>query len=125
MRWIDEAAYVCASGWSSAKTLAAYSGGIRFYQTILIGHIVEVRARLLYTGYSSMHVSVHVRSGDPTAPDMQLATHCLTVFVAVDERNRPIPIPSWQPILDEDRKLGDHAHHLIKLRSRLAQVHPA
>ena len=31
----------------------------------MIGHIVEVRARLLHTGRSSMHVSVHVSSGDP------------------------------------------------------------
>jgi acyl-CoA hydrolase len=123
MRWIDEAAYVCASGWSRIKSIAAYSGGM-FYRPILIGHIVEVDARLLYTGRSSMHVSVHVRSGDPKASDMQLATHRLTVFVAVNEHNRPIPIPRWQPRLDEDRRLEDHAQHLIKLRSRLTPVHP-
>ena len=125
MRWIDDAAYVCACGWSGAKTIAAYSGGIRFYRPILIGHIVEVHARLLYTGRSSMHVSVHVRSGDPKAPNMQLTTHCMTVFVAMDQNNRPTPVPRWEPTHEEDRKLEDHAQHLIKLRSRLAPVHPA
>jgi acyl-CoA hydrolase len=125
MRWIDDAAYVCASGWSGAKTIAAYSGGIRFYRPILIGHIVEVHARLLYTGRSSMHVSVHVRSGDPKAPNMQLTTHCMTVFVAMDQNNRPTPVPRWEPTHEEDRKLEDHAQHLIKLRLRLAPVHPA
>ena len=124
MRWIDEAAYVCASGWSGSKTVAAYSGGIRFYRPILIGHIVEVRARLLHTGRSSMHISVHVSSGNPTAPDMRLTTHCLTVFVAVDEHNRPTPVNRWQPTRDEDRKLEDHALHLVKLRSQLAPVPP-
>lgn len=125
MRWIDEAAYVCAAGWSGATCIAAYSGGIRFYRPILIGHIVEVRARLVYTGRSSMHVSVHVRSGDPKAPEMQLTTHCLTIFVALDDRNRPSPVPRWTPTTDEDRRLDAHAQHLMHLRARLAPVHPA
>ena len=124
MRWIDEAAYACASGWSEVDTIAAYSGGIRFYRPIQIGHIVEVDARLLYTGDSSMHISVHVRSGDPKKPEMQLTTHCLTVFVAIDASNRPTRVRRWQPTLDEDLRLQEHAQNLIKLRSRLAPVHP-
>jgi acyl-CoA hydrolase len=125
MRWIDEAAFVCASGWTKASTVAAYSGGIRFYRPILIGHIVEVSARLLYTGSRSMHISVHVRSGDPKEPDMQLTTHCLTVFVAPGADGRAAAVPKWQPELAEDRRLEDHAQHLIQLRSELAPVHPS
>ena len=85
MRWIDEAAYVCAVGWSGSEhCVAAYSGGVRFYKPIRIGDLVEVDARLLYTGRRSMHVSVHVRSGDPRTPEQRvLTTHCLTVFVAL------------------------------------------
>jgi 4-hydroxybenzoyl-CoA thioesterase len=124
MRWIDEAAYVCAAGWSGRDCIAAYSGGIRFYRPILIGHIVEVQARLLHTGRSSMHVSVHVRSGDPKDPQMQLTTHCLTIFVALDEQGRPSPVRGWEPRLEEDRRLDAHAQHLMQLRARLAPVHP-
>ncbi len=125
MRWIDEAAYVCAAGWSAGNCVAAYSGGIRFYRPIMIGHIVEVRARLLHTGRSSMHISVHVRSGDPKAPQMQLTTHCLTIFVGLDDEHRPSPVPRWTPETAEDRRLDSHAQHLMQLRSRLAPVHPA
>lgn len=125
MRWIDEAAYVCAAGWSGSACIAAYSGGIRFYRPILIGHIVEVRARLLHTGTSSMHISVHVSSGDPRVPRMELTTHCLTVFVALDQIGRPTPVPGWEPTQPEDRRLDDHAVHLMRLRSRLAPVHPS
>ncbi len=125
MRWIDEAAYACASGWSRSTAIAAYSGGIRFYRPILIGHLVEVQARLLHTGHSSMHISVHVRSADPTAPEMRLTTHCLTVFVPIDDKQRAIPVARWAPELDEDRRLEAHARHLIDLRSRLMPLHPA
>lgn len=125
MRWIDEAAFVCAAGWSGKNCVAAYSGGIRFYRPIMIGHIVEVQARLLHTGRSSMHVSLHVRSGDPKAPDMQLTTHCLTIFVALDEQGEPTPIRSFRPELEEDVRLEAHAQHLMQLRARLAPVHPS
>ena len=88
MRWIDEAAYAVGAGWCAGMCIAAYSGGVRFYRPIQIGHIVEVEARLLRTGRTSMHIAVHVRSGDPQAPEMHLTTHCLTVFVALDEHRQ-------------------------------------
>ena len=125
MRWIDEAAFVCAAGWSKASPIAAYSGGIRFYRPVSIGHLVEVRARLLYTGARSMHVSVHVRSGDPRTAGMELTTHCLTVFVALAGDGRAGGVPQWVPELTEDQLLQEHAQHLVQLRSRLAPVHPS
>ncbi|MEB0303692.1 acyl-CoA thioesterase, partial [Mucilaginibacter sp. 5C4] len=69
MRWIDEAAFACAASWSSESAVAVYSGGIHFYRPIRIGHIVEVDARLIHTGPSSMHISIRVRSGSPRTPE--------------------------------------------------------
>ncbi len=124
MRWIDECAFVCATGWSGQRSIAAYSGGIRFYRPIQIGHLVEVRARLLYTGRSSMHISVHVRSGDPRSGEMALTTHCLTVFVGLDEEGRATPVSTFTPSTDEDRRLEAHALHLVELRGQLAPPYP-
>jgi len=124
MRWIDEAAYVCATNWSRRASIAAYSGGVRFYRPIHIGHLVEVQARLLHTGRSSMHISVHVRSGNPKTSDLQLTTHCLTIFVALDDQRQPTPVQSWEPIGEEDQRLDRHAQHLMELRSH-PTPHPA
>ena len=60
---------------------------------------------------------MHVRSGDPATGDLQLTTHCLTVFVRVDEHGRAIDARPWTPVSDEDRDLDAHARHLIELRS--------
>ena len=100
MRWIDEAAHVLATQWTgSAQNVAIFTGGVRFYRPLRIGHVVEVEARLLHTGRTSMHVGVHVRSGDPAqGPDgMELTTYCRTVFVAIDEERRAVPCPTWVP----------------------------
>jgi acyl-CoA hydrolase len=117
MRWIDEAAYVCAVGWSRNECVAVYAGGVRFYQSLQIGSIVECRARLLHTGRTSMHISIHVRSGDPKTGKLDLTTHCLIVFVALDESRRPRPIRRWDPRSEEDLALEKHALQLIELRA--------
>lgn len=119
MRWIDEAAYVCASGHCGRHVVAVFSGGVRFYRPLLIGHVVEVEARLLYTGNKGMHVSVHVRSGDPRTGGLELTTHCLTVMVARDDSGTAVPVPPWQPVSAEDRRLQQHARTLIELRSQV------
>jgi 4-hydroxybenzoyl-CoA thioesterase len=118
MRWIDEAAHVVASRWcGSTRNVAVYSGGIRFYRPLFIGDLVEVEARLLHTGTSSMHIGVHVRSGDPRARDLHLTTHCLTVFVTLDDDGAAAPVRTWVPATDEDRALSAHALELVALRS--------
>ena len=93
MKWIDEAAYVCASRYCGKDTVAVFSGGVRFYRPLLIGHVVEVEARLVYTGTKGMHVAVHVRSGDPKGGELNLTTYCLTVMVARDAEEPPCRFP--------------------------------
>jgi acyl-CoA hydrolase len=115
MRWIDEAATVCAASWAGQPGLAVYAGGINFRQAIPIGHVVEVEARIILTGTTSIHVAVHVRSGAPGAP-MQPTLHCHTVVVAVDDQGKPVTVPHWRPASAEDIRLAEHAAELNRLR---------
>lgn len=119
MRWIDEAAHVLATRWTgNADNVAVFIGGVRFYRPLHIGHLVEVEARLLHTGTTSMHVSVHVRAGDPASGVLEQTTHCLVIFVARDEDGHAAPAPSWEPQSPEDRALDRHATDLVALRAQ-------
>lgn len=60
-----------------------------------IGDLVEVQARLAYTGNTSMHIAVEVRSGDIKAGTMEKTTECVVVFVSVDEHGKPMPVDGW------------------------------
>jgi len=119
MKWMDEAAYVCSTRWCGRHTVAVFSGGIRFYRPLLIGDVVEVGARLIYTGNKGMHVSVHVRSGDPRSDELHLTTYALTVMVARDETGTSVPVPHWEPLSEEDKRLHRHAREIIDIRSRI------
>ena len=118
MKWIDEAAYVCASRYSGRDTVAVFSGGVRFYRPLLIGDVVEVEARLVYTGNKGMHIAVHVRSGSPKGHELNLTTYCLTIMVARDETGEAVPVRPWEPVSDEDQRLWEHARELLEIRGR-------
>ncbi|MEM8533918.1 MAG: acyl-CoA thioesterase [Chloroflexota bacterium] len=121
MKWIDHAGYTCATGWSGRYCVTIYVGGIRFYQPVHIGDLVEVQARLIYTGHTSMHVAVDVRSGDPKERFMRKTTHCIIIFVAVDRDGRPMPIPAFEPQTEEDRALQEYAQKLMSLRKGIEE----
>ncbi|WP_246011426.1 acyl-CoA thioesterase [Nocardia mexicana] len=117
MQWIDEAAYVCGADWAGQHVLTSYFGGIRFYRPIVIGHAVEVTARLIHTGPRSMHISVHVTATDAHSDETVLAAHGLAVVVAVGPEGKAQPVQPWVPVSEEDRTLDAHARHLIELRT--------
>jgi acyl-CoA hydrolase len=119
MRWIDEAAHVLVTRWThDPRNVAIFTGGVRFYQPLRIGDLVEVEARLLHTGPHSVHVGVHVRSGDPATGELELTTFCRTVFVVLDDERRAAEVPTWEPETDEDRALDAHAVELVAIRER-------
>ena len=67
MRWIDQAGYAAAVGWSGHYSVTVAVGGIRFVAPIRIGDLVSVEATLILTGTTSMHFAVDVRARDPRA----------------------------------------------------------
>lgn len=73
-----------------------------------------------------MHVSVHVRSGDPrSGGEMHTTTHCLMVLVALDPTgSRKVAVRSWNPTLPEDLALQSHAKRLIDICEQIARTAP-
>ncbi|MDR2011864.1 MAG: acyl-CoA thioesterase [Rhodanobacter sp.] len=121
MKWIDQAGYACAVGWSGQYCVTAYVGGIRFLKPILIGYLVEVTARVIYTGRTSMHIAVDVCAGDPRGDDHTHTTHCVIIFVAVDTQGNPVVVPSWSSLTEEDRSQEQYAKQLMKLRKSIEE----
>ena len=121
MKWIDEAGYACATSWSKRYCVTVFLGSIRFHRPIMIGDLVEVEARLAYTGTTSMNISVDVRSGDMKGGQLEITTECLIVFVSVDSHGRPMPVAAYNPETPGDIALAQRAKaHLEAARSAAA-----
>ncbi|OLQ80506.1 acyl-CoA thioesterase [Photobacterium proteolyticum] len=121
MKWIDLAAYACSAGWSAKYCITAYAGGIRFVAPIHVGNLVEVSAKVIYTGSSSMHIAIDVQASDPKTLERRLTTHCIVIMVAVDEDGKPTPVPEWVPQTEEDKMLRDSAIKLMNMRKEIGE----
>ncbi|MFO6422583.1 acyl-CoA thioesterase [Motilimonas sp. KMU-193] len=120
MKWIDLAAYACAAGWSGKYCITAYAGGIRFVSPILVGNLVEVDAKVVYTGSSSMHIAIEVTACDPKDLNRKITTYCIVIMVAVDEAGKPTPVPTWVPITEDDKRQHATALKLIEMRKKIS-----
>lgn len=121
MKWIDLAAYACAAGWSGRYCVTAYAGGIRFVAPIHVGSLVEVEAKVIYTGTSSMHIALEVNACDPKSLNRRLTTHCIVIMVAVDQNGQSEQIPKWVPETEEDIRQHDSAIKLMEMRKQIGK----
>jgi acyl-CoA hydrolase len=123
MKWIDQAGYACAVAWSGAYCVTVSVSGIQFVAPILIGDLVSVRARLIHTGTTSMHLAVDVMARDLRHGEERLATSCVMVFVALDAPDgKPTPVPPWQPRNEAERQLQAQARKLLELSRGMEQL---
>ncbi|GHF02843.1 acyl-CoA thioesterase [Thalassotalea profundi] len=121
MKWIDLAAYACAAGWSGRYCVTAYAGGIKFVAPIHVGSLVEVEAKVIYTGSTSMHIAIEVNACDPKSLIRRKTTHCIVIMVAVDQNGQSEQVPEWIPETDEDIKQHATAIRLMDMRKQIGE----
>jgi acyl-CoA hydrolase len=115
MKWIDQAGYAAAVGWSGRYCVTVAVGGIRFVAPVRISELVTVSATLVRTGTTSMQFSVEVRARDPMGGESRVCTQCIIVFVALDAvEGKPVPVPAWTPVDEDDRRLADYAQNIME-----------
>ncbi|WP_026956503.1 acyl-CoA thioesterase [Algoriphagus vanfongensis] len=119
MKWIDQAAYTCARTWAESYCVTVYVGGIRFYKPINIGEVIKVDAAVIHTGSSSIHIMVEVYSRGFSDQKFDKKTHCIIIFVAVDENGNPRKVKPWTPQTDQEIKLEEYAMRLKTLREEI------
>jgi acyl-CoA hydrolase len=93
MAWMDQAAFICATRWCRRKVVTAHSSAIDFHQAVPVGTIVELVARLVSVGRTSMNVHVELWVEPMDRNERLLACKGDFVLVAVDEHNRPTSVP--------------------------------
>jgi len=76
------------------------------------------------TGRTSMHLHISVHAGDPKSGELQQTTDCLMVFVAVDEQGKPVPVPSFVPVTDEQKRLAKYAMDVKDALDAIVELKP-
>ncbi len=118
MSWIDIAAAIASGKHSRSAVVTASIDALHFIAPIRLGHFVELKATVNYTGKSSMEVGVRVDSQHPLTGEKFHNVSAYLTFVALDANGKPVPVP---PLLiqSETEKRRFHAASLRRA-SRIA-----
>ena len=90
---MDKAAFIVASRFSRRTVVTASSERCDFHVPVRQGQLVELVARIVSTGRTSMVVEVELHSEDLLSGDRQLGTRGRFVMVALDSHGRPTAVP--------------------------------
>lgn len=92
LAWMDQAAFVAATRHARKKVVTVHADAVDFKRPVPLGAIVELIARVVGVGRSSMRVAVEMWV-EPLEGERYLATQGEFVLVALDEKGRPVPVP--------------------------------
>lgn len=100
--WIDQAAFVCATRWCRRKVVTVHLSEVSFHHAVREGSIIELVARLVRTGSSTMHIAVELWWEPMDHHERELACHAECVLVALGDDDRPLAVPPLEPAPGKD-----------------------
>jgi acyl-CoA hydrolase len=109
LQMVDKAASVCAMRHSGKPVVTVAMERVEFLVPINVGTFLIAKARVNYTGRSSMEIGVEVYAEDMPGGSRVHTNSCLVTMVAVDAERRPSPVPGLTLETPEDKKLWNDA----------------
>ena len=93
MRLVDTAAGIAAIRHASGLCVTVAIDEMTFLEPVHIGDVLVLKASVTAAGRTSVEVGVRVDALDPISGSTRHANSAYLVFVAVDERGAPRPVP--------------------------------
>jgi len=124
MKLVDTAGAIAAVRHARSRVVTAVMDQMTFEAPVHVGDLVELSARLTWTGRTSMEVQVTVMAERVLTGERRRANTAYLVYVALDAKGQPSPVPSYEPGDAEGRRLfaAAEARRVARLRAR--EEHP-
>ncbi len=98
MKLIDDAASVVAMKHARTTVVTAAIDRLDFHRPVYIGNLLTLKASLNSVGRTSMEIGVRVEAEDLRTGIVRHIASAYLSFVALDEQQRPTPVPPYQPV---------------------------
>lgn len=99
MKLVDEAGALACMKHSHQRVVTVVIDRMTFKHPIRIGDLVTINAEVSYVGNTSMEAEVSVMAENPTTGERWHTNTAYLVYVALDEKGKPVRVP---PLLAED-----------------------
>ncbi len=120
MHWMDIVSAIAAQKHSNRIVVTASVDNVSFKESIKLGNVVTLEAKVTRAFASSMEVHIVVYAEDIPSGKKVLSNQAFFTFVAVDQSGKAIDVPEAIPETEEEIKLYDGALRRRQLRLVLA-----
>ena len=123
MKLADEAGGLCATRHSRRPCVTVAMDSMTFKQPVRVGELLELTAEVTWTGRSSIEVVVNVIAENPLTGDRVATNSAYLVYVALDERGRPTPVPPLAPETEaeEQRFAAGQKRQMYRTKNRKSE----
>ena len=104
MKLVDEAGALAAMRHSQSRVVTVALDQMSFHKPIRIGDLVTLEAEVTYVGRTSIETRVRVVSENPVTGEGGHTNTAYAVYVALDDRGRPQPVPRLVPETPEQKR---------------------
>lgn len=119
MRLCDEVAGIAAIRHCGRRAVTVAMDRMTFLHPVYVGQLVTVRATVNAAWRTSMEVGVRVESETVHTGDVQHTSTAYLTMVALDDEDRPAPVPELVPQTpDEERRMAEAQ---LRRNNRLAE----
>lgn len=112
MHWIDLAAATAAHKHCSSICVTASLERLSFLNPIKVGQLAHLKARVVYTGKTSLVVKVDVYSEDMDNGERKMTSEAFLTFVCLAKDGKPRQVPPLHLLNDEEKAEAGRAQEI-------------
>ena len=116
MKLVDEAGALACMRHAQRRVVTVAIDQMVFRQPIRIGDLVILNAEVTYAGRTSMEAEVQVTAENPVTGERTHTNTAYLVYVALDEKGQPAPVPALFAETDAEKRRMQQARARQKYR---------
>lgn len=116
MAHIDDIAAIAAVKHARNPVVTASTDSVDFLAPVKVGHAISIEAFVTWTHHTSMEVFAKAVTEDLVTGERKVCTTAFMTFVAINEKGRPVPVPTVFPESDHEKSLHESAGIRAKRR---------
>ena len=121
MHWIDLAAATAAHKHCGSICVTAALERLSFLNPIKVGQLAHLKARVVYTGKSSLVTKVDVFSEDMDSGERKMTSEAYLTFVCLDKNGKAKPVPPLKLLTEEEKADSQKAQEIRARYKELKQ----
>ena len=115
MSWIDIIGAVCAQRFTGTAVTTVCVDHLTFLKPAFLGDTIVQKAKVTWSGHTSLEVRVDTYI-EKLSGERELTNQAYLVFVALDDQDRPTPVPTFVPETEEEQAEYAAAQERRRLR---------